>query len=363
MREVVINIAEIPSGIIADIYGRKRSLLLAFLIYIFSFIVFYFSTDFLLLLMAMILMGAGDAFRSGTHKGMIMDYLKMNGWQHEKVKYYGETRSWSLKGSALSALMAGVMVFYTGNYRIIYLLSVIPYLINFMNIYTYPETLNHSMKKKGSGKFSFKELLTTIAHTLRKGRVIQVINSSALHSAYLKSIKDYIQPLIVNLSFVIPFAIALDSKSKSGLVIGMIYFIIFLVTSAASKHSSKILAFKIKNIEKKTLLLGLGMGLMSGIFYHFNIWLVSLLLFVMIYLIENGRKPIMTGFLVDNVPDQILTSVLSAQSFYSTLMTALIAIGLGMAADLYGVGVSLLLVSVVLMVLTLVVEFGLEKER
>ncbi len=72
-REIIINITEIPSGIIADVYGRKKSLVAAFGIYILSFIVFYFSTNFYFLLVAMLLTGAADAFRSGTHKGMIMD--------------------------------------------------------------------------------------------------------------------------------------------------------------------------------------------------------------------------------------------------------------------------------------------------
>ncbi|MEM9548640.1 MAG: MFS transporter [Bacteroidota bacterium] len=355
VREIVINGAEVPSGIFADAYGRKRSLLFAFLIYITSFSVFYISKDFSLLLMAMVLMGVADAFRSGTHKGMIMDYLKHKGWQGEKVKYYGETRSWSQKGSALSALMAGIMVFYSGNYRLIYLLSIIPYLINFVNIYTYHEELNHSIKKKEKAQFSIKKLFQSILLSLRKGRVIQLVNSSALHTAYLKSIKDYIQPLIVNLSFMIPIAWTLDSKGKSGLIIGMVYFLIFLLTSAASKHSSKILSMNVINIEQKSLFLGLSMGLLSGICYLLNIWWVALVLFVMIYIIENGRKPILTGFLVENVPNEILTSVLSAQSFYSTLMSAMIAICLGTLAENYGVGISLFIVSVILMVLTLVI--------
>ena len=35
-REIIINIFEIPSGIIADTYGRKNSLIAAFLAYIIS---------------------------------------------------------------------------------------------------------------------------------------------------------------------------------------------------------------------------------------------------------------------------------------------------------------------------------------
>ncbi len=46
-REIIINVLEIPSGIVADTYGRKHSLIAAFFAYILSFLVFYYSTDFI----------------------------------------------------------------------------------------------------------------------------------------------------------------------------------------------------------------------------------------------------------------------------------------------------------------------------
>ena len=111
IREIVINILEVPSGFIADTYGRKNALITSFLAYIISFGTFYFSSDFGLFLIAFVLYGVGDAFRSGTHKAMIMDYLNLNQWANHKIDYYGHTRSWSQLGSALSSLAAGVIVF------------------------------------------------------------------------------------------------------------------------------------------------------------------------------------------------------------------------------------------------------------
>ena len=351
-REVMINIAEIPSGIIADIYGRKNSLIAAFLLYILSFIAFYYSNDFTILLIAMLLIGIGDAFRSGTHKGMIMDYLKLRNWEDHKIAYYGHTRSWSQKGSAVSALLAGLMVFFSGSYRIIYLVSIIPYVLNLINIYSYPDELNHSIKRKSRDRVALKELLKTVYQTLKKQQVLVIINSTALHSAFLKSIKDYIQPLMVNVAIILPVVVAIDSKSKSGLTIGICYFIIFLLTSYASQMAGKVSALRIKGIQKKTLLFGLLAGLLCGLLYHYEYWIVSLLVFVIIYIIENLRKPILTGFLVDNVPNEILTSVISTQSFYQTLTTAVLSISLGILADSFGIGIAFIFVSVSLVVLT-----------
>ncbi len=362
-REIITNVFEIPSGLIADTYGRKHALLAAFFLYIISYVVFYFSTEFHLLLIAMLLIGIGDAFRSGTHKGMIMDYLRIHKWGQHKITYYGYTRSWSQKGSALSALFAGIMVFYSGSYRIIYLISIIPYLLNFVNIYTYPNELNYSLKGNAKGRTPLKSVLRNIMVTLKKKRVLEILNSSALHAAFLKSIKDYIQPLMLNIALLIPIMATIDSKSKSGLIVGIIYFFIFLLTSYASKKSGKISSLAIANIERKTLFLGLFSGFLCGVLFHYQCWLLSLLLFVVIYMIENVRKPILTGFLADNVPNEILASVISTQSFYKTFITAALSVSIGVLADIYGIGIALLVVSGFLLLNSILLMFTIALRR
>jgi len=108
VREIVTHILELPSGIIADSLGRKSSLAASLLIYILTFALFFLFDDFWIFLIAMGLFGAGEAFRTGTHKGMIMDYLKLMGWEKHAGNYYGHTRSWSQKGSAISALLSAI---------------------------------------------------------------------------------------------------------------------------------------------------------------------------------------------------------------------------------------------------------------
>ena len=60
----------------------------------------------------MLLFANGEAFRSGTHKAMIIQYLKIKGLLKLKTEYYGHTRSWSQRGSAISSLIAGGLVLY-----------------------------------------------------------------------------------------------------------------------------------------------------------------------------------------------------------------------------------------------------------
>ena len=93
VKEIVLAIAEIPSGIIADALGRKRILIFSFVTYIGSFIIFYFADGYLLFFSAMLVFNIANAFRTGIHKAMIYQYLNTNNIGEQKIKYYGHTQS------------------------------------------------------------------------------------------------------------------------------------------------------------------------------------------------------------------------------------------------------------------------------
>ncbi len=91
--------------------------------------------------------------------------------------------------------------------------------------------------------------------------------------------------------------------------------------------------------------------------YGFEYWWWSLLFFTVVYLVENFRKPIMTGLVADEVPNEILASVLSAQSQLKTVITVLIALVIGFVADFFGVGVAITTVSLILGLIVLVIHW------
>lgn len=339
VREITINVCEIPSGIAADAYGRKNSLMASFLLYIVSFAIFYMSNEFWFFLTAFIFFGVGDAFRTGTHKGIIMNYLAQNNWSDQKISYYGHTRSWSQRGAAVSSLFAGLIVFHSGNYQNIFLYSIIPYILNFLLIMSYPDNLNHVVNQDKTRKYAgILEILKSFFKNIRQPNALRVVNMSAIHSAYLKAVKDYIQPLMVNIAAMIPLMLNIDPEKKNGAVIGMLYFVIYIMTSFASKFASKAAAKNKLNIPYITLLCGFACGIICGIFYIYELWIISLIAFVGIYIVENLRKPIMTGFIADNVESEVLASIISAESLLKTFMTAAIALIFGIIADGYGIG-------------------------
>ena len=57
---------EVPSGIIADIYGRKKAYLLSCFAYIAAYCLICFSVSFWTIIPAMLVQGVGRAFSSGS---------------------------------------------------------------------------------------------------------------------------------------------------------------------------------------------------------------------------------------------------------------------------------------------------------
>jgi len=154
IKMITRTILEIPSGVIADALGRRGTMIFSYAMYILSFLIYYWSRTYGLLIVASLVFGIGDAFRTGTHKAMIFEYLKYKSWEDQKVHYYGHTRSWSQVGSAVSSLIAAIIVFYSGRYTDIFLFTLIPYLIGLVLLASYPRILEGSGVKKPRARSS-----------------------------------------------------------------------------------------------------------------------------------------------------------------------------------------------------------------
>jgi MFS family permease len=356
IREITVNIFEIPSGVIADTFGRRRTMILAFIFYIISFIVFYFSSAYGGFILAMIIFSLGEAFRSGNHKAMIFQYLTIKGWEGQKVHYYGHTRSWSQMGSALSALSGAAIVFISGSYAYIFLFSVIPYVLDLILVASYPKYFDENLQKfswKAIWK-KFGEVFRSLASALRSILVLRVLGSLSVYSGYYKAVKDYLQPVIAAWAVSFPLLISFEPEQRSAVLVGTIFFIVYLFSSFASRKSGYVSdLFSAHTTPMNiSLLAGLACGILSGLFFEMDIWALSVFFFVVVYMIENVRKPVGVAYLGSSVDKKVLTTVLSVDSQLKSLTAAILAPIIGIFADLYGVGWGILLVSAGLAVLS-----------
>lgn len=355
IREITIAILEIPSGFIADTMGRKKTLIASFFFYILFFILFYFTSHYGMMIAAILFFAIADSFRSGVHKSMIFHYLKHHNQANQKTNYYGHTRSWSQLGSAISSLIAGILVYFTGNYKIIFAASVIPYILDMLLIASYPKYLDGQTKKikKLSLKSKVKEVFKAFILSFKSWDMFRSLTSVSIYTGYYKVIKDYIQPLIMTFAISLPILMDTTNKQKTALIVGGIYFVVYIGTSFTSRLSGKFQDL-FKNYSKPlnlTLILGLIVGILSGVFYKLELYLISILLFILILIIENLRKPIGVSFIATQSKDQAMATVLSVQSQAQSIFGGIIAFILGISVQQMGVGLGIMTTTALMLLL------------
>ena len=353
IKEVSIYVLEIPTGVYADAFGRRRSMLMSMVSYIIAFFIFFSFSSFWLFAVAMVLYALGDAYRTGTHKAMILEYLKIRNISHKKVEYYGATRSYSQLGSATNALLAGLVVFYTGNYRDIFIITILPYIFNFINLATYPKMLDGEIRKS-AGKIGeqFKKTLADFRLMFKDKIVLKAVVNSSLFSASHEATKDYLQAVLQTFALSLPILLFLSGDKRTAVVVGIVYFFIYLMTAYASRNSYKIVK-RVGNLGRAinaTLVLGALIIILAGVFYHINWLIISIVLFLLIYVLHNIRRPMNVGYIADRIKSRVMASGLSVESQIKTFIAAGLSILMGYLADALGVGMALTLIGFIVLI-------------
>ncbi|MCJ7700107.1 MAG: MFS transporter [Anaerolineales bacterium] len=347
IRDLANNILEIPTGVFADTFGRRKAMVLAFIAYIASFIIFFSFSEFYIYALAMILFAFGEAFRSGTHKALILEYLKLKDMLDVKVAYYGRTRGASQMGSAFNSLIAAALLFYTGDYRTMFLATTIPYLIDLFNLATYPKILDGDPAglARGTAWAGAKATLNDFVGIFKDRNAMRAIFNSSTFTALFKATKDYLQTVLEAVALALPFLIGLEDIKRSGVVVGVVYFFIYLLTSAASRGSDRF-SRGFRNLASPinlTFLIGVGFLFVAGLATWQNLALISILVFLGFYVLQNLRKPMTVAFISDQISHRVMASGLSVETQFTTILVAIFAPILGALADAFGVGLALAL--------------------
>ena len=348
-REVFINIMEVPSGLLADTLGRRLTMLVSFVAYVVAFLVFYAAVDVWVLFVAMVAYAFGDAFRTGTHKAMIFDYLTMQGWSHLRTHYYGHTRAWSQRGAAISALIAGGLVFWHRSYAPIFLFTIIPSTLDLLLVMSYPRALDgprHTSTKTVRDEFA--GVLRSLVASMRNPAAIRAISNQALYSGYYKACKDYLQPMLRALALTLPVLVSLANQERTAVMTGIVYSLLYAATAIASSRSGKLADWSSSGLARPlntTLLVGIGLGLASGAFHYLGAPVIAVVLYFGIYVLENLRKPMGITYVSERMNQDSLASALSVESQAETLFAAVIALLLGVLSSLFGLGIGIMLVS------------------
>lgn len=235
-----VNVLEVPFGAVADVYGRRRCLLFALLAYIVAFALFGAAPGLPGLFVAIVVYSVGEAFRGGTHKAMIFDWLRAQGREGEATAVYGHTRSWSKRGSAVSAVVGAVIVLTQGSFTAAFWWTAIPYVFNVVNLAGYPRALDATGEPASVGavlRATWRALVSAVTFAPLRRLLVE----SMVFDGSLRLSASYLQPLVQIWAVALLAATAatptLDEFQGTVVAAGAVYFLLGLVEASASKRA------------------------------------------------------------------------------------------------------------------------------
>jgi MFS family permease len=268
---------EIPTGIFADLYGKRKSVIISKFGIFLSFVVFGFSSVFWHFVIAQALFVFGNAFRSGTETAYVYDYTiqnEKNGVpQYTEVK--GKQKFWARIGESGATALGGVIAAALG-YRYVFFIAAIPAFFNFLLAISWEEIKEHHA---GAVKIehTIQHTKKSLCEIWKNKATLMIILNITLFTSVLAASNKFIQPYMTEAG--IPIA-----------AFGFVYAAALGLTAFIVRYSYKIEATfgRIRSINTLSLLAAIPLAVIGFRF----ISIAGVVLFFIVVIIENIRSPI-----------------------------------------------------------------------
>lgn len=336
LRELLINCFEIPSGALADVYGRRRCMAVSFIAYIAAFMTLALADQFWLCLLAMLPFAVGDAFRTGTHKAIIFSWLRNQEREDDRQEVYGYTRSWSKIGSAVSIPIACGVVLLTQDYRLLFWASLVPYAIDLVNVSTYPRSVDAERDPSASIRSIIRQTVRVFKQCIVFKPLRRLLIESMSFEGTFKANKDYIQVMVMAVAVSLPAFLETEEQQRTAIIAGLVYMCLHLLGAVASRLSHRMteqaggehLAARQLWYANAAVYLGVSLGL------YFEYSTLALCLFTAVHVLQNIWRPLMVTR-IDSAggENDDRATLLSVESQSRSFACMLLAPLLGLAVD------------------------------
>ena len=311
-------LTEVPTGVIADRLGRKRSINVALALQVLGEVVFIFADSYWPFALAAMIGGLGFAFASGSLEALVYDSLKTKGREDEMSKAMGFIGSAQRLANLLAFAVGGLLVVNLTQERFVLAIAVtacavaVGWLVS-LTLEEPPIEL-----KQGDSDSSLK-LLVDGVKTLRNDKQFRGLVLLALATI---PFSDYLlnlyQPRFVNVG-VPPIWLGLALALASGISIFGARYAYWLEERLGTKAS---------------LLLVTGL---PGVLYLVMAIVVhpvfTVLAFCTLYSSMSLKGPIFSGHLNRHIESKNRATVLSLISMFSGIYVALMGLLIGRIGD------------------------------
>ncbi|MFC1528576.1 MFS transporter [Candidatus Latescibacterota bacterium] len=311
-------LAEVPTGVIADKIGRKKSIIIALALQFLGEILFIFAVNYFLFLLVCIIAGIGFSFSSGCFEAMMYDSLKMEGRENDMQKVAGLNGSFALVAIIIGSFVGG---FITSDLQMNSFICVIlataffVFLALLVSLFlTEPaHEYNHSEDS------SFKLLHDGITVLKTNKSLQRIIILSLLATPFINYLLNFYQPYFV-------------TAGVQGFWFGIALAIASLLGVITSKYAY--LLEKKLGVQNGVLIAVLCPGIFYLLISIISHSLISIVLVILAFGSMHIQKPLFLDYINRHIESKNRATILSLINVLSGFYVAIMGLLIGWIADI-----------------------------
>ncbi|MDD2634572.1 MAG: MFS transporter [Bacteroidales bacterium] len=312
---IAIIVLEIPSGYLADVWGRKNTIILGAILGTLGFAVYSFSYGFFGFLIAELILGMGQSFISGSDSALLYDSLKQNNQEKHYVKYEGRILSIGNFAETIAAVAGGFLAEISLRTPFYWQTAIAFIAIPAAIMLTEPYRIRQNKSKV------LTQILSIVKLSLFKSRQLSVnIFFSSIIGCATLTMAWFIQAYLK------------DVQNFSEYQIGIAWSVLNLSVGVAT-----IFAYKIEKKLGRILTLLLILLVISGsyIFIGLTELKIVFLIIWLFYIARGIATPVLKDYINRLCKPEVRATVLSIRNFTIRIFFAGFGPMVGWIADLY----------------------------
>ena len=318
---------EIPSGYLADVWGRKRCLFWGSVLFFLGYLLYSFTGAFSAFLCAELLLGAGQTLVNGADSALLYDTAAHYKEEQHYLRYEGELTMIGNFAEAIAGIFGGLLTAYSLRF---------PFygqaIVAFIGI---PAALaireyNHSRAVRNPAG----EMLRIIRYSLGENKVLRYnILFSGIIGAATLTMAWFVQPILMQLQTPTSYY-------------GVIWTVLNLTVGIAALYSDRVeQALGMRRSNGLILVVIVGGYAALALLPLTYACLAILFLF---YIVRGFATPILKGYINQMTFSEMRATVLSIRNFIIRLLFAAIAPFIGWLNDYYSLQVALLISALII---------------
>ncbi len=333
---VAIVAMEIPSGWMADVWGRKKTLITGSILGSAGFLMYSFSYGFWAFALAEIILGIGHSFVSGADSALLYDSLKASGKSDQYVKQEGRITSIGNFAEAIAGIVGGFLAAISLRTPFYFQFAVasiaIPASLTLLEPKIFSTEHIHSVKK----------LVRNIQSGLKTNRNLRVsILLSAITGTSTLTFAWLVQPYFK--------AIGLSVE-----LFGIFWTALNLTVGISSVFAHKVEMW----MGKKITLLFVIILLTAGYFFsgiYITVW--GLLFLFLFYVVRGIATPVLKNHINQFTGSEVRATMLSVRNFVIRITFAGIGPLLGWITDNVNLNWAFVIAGGIYLVVSLIAVF------